>query len=153
MDLDTDKIDDAVLALLVPTLHDGDRAWKGFAWDVLARLHAKGMIGDPVGKVRSVAFTDEGLARARALLVEWFGKDAAAKAPRKAPQGGRVARPRRASRSGAKRLCPNDACFAPSIDDAIPHEHPVVLPHVSHFMQVPFRTSVKLPHSPQASPS
>ena len=33
------------------------------------------------------------------------------------------------------------------------HEHPVVDPQVSHFMQVPFRTSVKLPHSPQASPS
>jgi len=25
--------------------------------------------------------------------------------------------------------------------------HPLVLPQVSHFMQVPFRTSVKLPHS------
>src|SRR5581483_4894247 len=34
-----------------------------------------------------------------------------------------------------------------------PHEHPVVLPHVSHFMQVPFRTSVKLPHSEHISPS
>ena len=33
------------------------------------------------------------------------------------------------------------------------HEQPVVLPQVSHFMQVPLRTSVKLPHSPQASPS
>ena len=33
------------------------------------------------------------------------------------------------------------------------YEHPVVLPHVSHFMQVPLRTRVKLPHSPQASPS
>src|SRR3981081_1387650 len=33
------------------------------------------------------------------------------------------------------------------------HEHPVVLPHVSHFMHVPFRTSVKLPHSPHISPS
>lgn len=33
------------------------------------------------------------------------------------------------------------------------YEHPVVLPHVSHFMQVPFRTSVKLKHSGQASPS
>jgi hypothetical protein len=29
----------------------------------------------------------------------------------------------------------------------------VVDPHVSHFMQVPLRTMVKLPHSPQASPS
>ena len=28
-----------------------------------------------------------------------------------------------------------------------PHEHPVVLPHVSHFMHVPLRTSVKFPHS------
>ena len=36
---------------------------------------------------------------------------------------------------------------------ALAHEHPVVDPHVSHFMQVPLRTSVKLPHSPQASPS
>jgi len=31
--------------------------------------------------------------------------------------------------------------------------HPVVLPHVSHFMQVPLRTSVKFMHSGQASPS
>src|SRR5579859_1213892 len=35
----------------------------------------------------------------------------------------------------------------------LPHEHPVVLPHVSHFMQVPFRTSVKFPHSEHISPS
>ncbi len=33
------------------------------------------------------------------------------------------------------------------------YEHPVVDPHVSHFKHVPFRTSVKFPHSPQASPS
>ena len=32
-------------------------------------------------------------------------------------------------------------------------KHPVVEPQVSHFMQVPLRTRVKLPHSPQASPS
>lgn len=31
--------------------------------------------------------------------------------------------------------------------------HPLVAPQVSHFMQVPLRTSVKLPHSVQASPS
>lgn len=35
----------------------------------------------------------------------------------------------------------------------VAYEHPVVLPQVSHFMQVPLRTSVKFPHSPQASPS
>ena len=37
--------------------------------------------------------------------------------------------------------------------ERIVHEHPVVLPHVSHFMQVPLRTRVKLPHSPHISPS
>lgn len=30
MDLDTNKIDDAVLALLYLGLHDGMRAWRGF---------------------------------------------------------------------------------------------------------------------------
>jgi hypothetical protein len=41
----------AALALLYLTLHGGYRGWKGFDWDVLGRLHDKGMIGDPVGKV------------------------------------------------------------------------------------------------------
>jgi hypothetical protein len=50
MELDDDKIDDAVLALLRLTLHDERRAWKGFDWRVLERLHRKGLIADPVGK-------------------------------------------------------------------------------------------------------
>ena len=50
MEIDEDKVDDAVLALLRLTLHDGRRAWKGFDWDALDRLHRKGLIGDPVGK-------------------------------------------------------------------------------------------------------
>jgi len=57
MPLDIDKIDDAALALLYLTLHDGDRAWKGMDWDVLGRLHDKDMIYDPVGKVKSVVFS------------------------------------------------------------------------------------------------
>lgn len=57
MDLDTDRIDDAVLGLLYLTLHDEFRAWKGFDWDTLNRLHEKGMIGNPVGKAKSVVFT------------------------------------------------------------------------------------------------
>lgn len=72
MAINTDKIDDAALALLYLTLHDGYRAWKGFDWDVLGRLHDKGMILDPVGKVKSVVFTDEGLERAEALFKELF---------------------------------------------------------------------------------
>jgi len=32
-------------------------------------------------------------------------------------------------------------------------EHPLVLPHVSHFRHVPFRTIVKFWHSEQATPT
>ena len=72
MPLNTEKIDDTALALLYLTLHDGYRAWKGFDWDVLGRLHHKGMIHDPVGKVKSVAFTQEGLDRAKQLFETMF---------------------------------------------------------------------------------
>ena len=75
MPLNTDKIDDAALALLYLTLHDGYRAWKGFDWDVLDRLHEKGMIDNPVGKVKSVVFTQEGLERAKSLFEEMFESD------------------------------------------------------------------------------
>ncbi len=70
----TDKIDEAALALLYLTLHDGCRAWKGFDWDVLGRLHDKGMIDNPVGKVKSVVFTPEGLERAKTLFEAMFKK-------------------------------------------------------------------------------
>jgi hypothetical protein len=43
-------------------------------WDVLDRLHDKGMITDPVGKVKSVVFTEEGLQRAKALFEVMFEK-------------------------------------------------------------------------------
>ena len=74
MPLDTDKIDDAALALLYLTLHDGDKAWKGMDWDVLGRLHDKDMTHDPVGKVKSVVFTPEGLERAKQLFETMFRK-------------------------------------------------------------------------------
>ena len=74
MEIDEDKVDDAVLALLLLTLHDGQRAWKGFDWEALGRLHRKGMILDPVGRAKSVVLTDEGLRRAEELLAVLFGK-------------------------------------------------------------------------------
>lgn len=62
--LDTQKFDDAVLALLLLGLH-GDkhvaRTWKSHDWDSLGRLHDAGYICDPVGKSKSVVFTEEGL--------------------------------------------------------------------------------------------
>ena len=72
MEIDTDKIDDAVLALLWLTLHDGRRAWKGFDWGALDRLHEKGLIADPANKAKSVVLTDEGLTRAEELFKALF---------------------------------------------------------------------------------
>ena len=60
MGLDTQKIDDAVLALLYLGPHDGARAWKGFDWDAMDRLHENGYITDPRGKAKSIVFTKEG---------------------------------------------------------------------------------------------
>ena len=73
MKLDTDRIDQAVLALLYLGLHEGSRAWKSFDWDAMARLHEKGLISDPVGKAKTVAFTEEGLRESERLLVGLFG--------------------------------------------------------------------------------
>jgi len=72
MTLDEDKIDEAVLALLYLGLHDGDRAWKGFDWGAMNRLHEKGFISDPRGKIKSVVFTETGLSEARRLLDALF---------------------------------------------------------------------------------
>ena len=74
MDIDTDRIDDAVLALLWLGRHEDDRAWKGFDWDAMNRLHEKGFISDPVGKAASVVFTEEGKRRSEELFRKMFGR-------------------------------------------------------------------------------
>ena len=76
MELDTNKIDDAVLALLFLGLHEGDRAWKGFDWESMNRLHEQGYISDPRSKTKSVVLTVEGLARSRQLLEQLFSRQA-----------------------------------------------------------------------------
>ena len=50
------------------------RAWKGHDWDALGRLHQKGLIGDPVGKSKSVIFTEEGRRKAEELFARMFVK-------------------------------------------------------------------------------
>ena len=70
--LDENKIDQAVLALLSLGLHEGMRAWKGFDWGALDRLHEKGFIRDPRGKAKSVVFTEKGLQESERLLEEMF---------------------------------------------------------------------------------
>ncbi|QKN12899.1 hypothetical protein HR059_12375 [Sinorhizobium meliloti WSM1022] len=72
MEIDKDRIDETVLALLYLTLDGDGRAWKGFDWKVLDRLHEKGFIGDPVNKTKSVRLTDEGIARSEKLFREMF---------------------------------------------------------------------------------
>jgi hypothetical protein len=74
LDIDNDKVDDAVQALLFLTLHDETRAWKGHDWDALDRLHRKGFIGNPASKAKSVVLTQEGLARSEKLFREMFGR-------------------------------------------------------------------------------
>jgi hypothetical protein len=74
MDIDTEKVDETVLGLLYLTLHDKDRAWKGFDWDALDRLHQKGMIENPASKAKSVVLTEEGLQESERLFRELFAK-------------------------------------------------------------------------------
>src|SRR5918997_6834545 len=53
MEIDHDKIDEAVLALMWLTLHDGCRAWKSFDWDVTDRVSLRR--GTPCEGVRDRA--------------------------------------------------------------------------------------------------
>jgi hypothetical protein len=71
-DFDRDKVDEVVLALMQLTLHDSYRAWKGFDWETLDRLHEKGWIENPRSKAKSVALTEEGLANSARLFQLYF---------------------------------------------------------------------------------
>jgi hypothetical protein len=88
MDLDTNKIDEAVLALLFLGLHNGARAWKGFDWEAMDRLHQQGYITDPRGRAKSVVFTEEGLERSKNLIEKLFGKRSEKSKGTKTPRGG-----------------------------------------------------------------
>jgi hypothetical protein len=68
MTIDERKIDEAVLGLLYLTLDKYGRAWKGFDFRVMDRLHGKGFIENPVNKNKSVALTEKGIAESRRLF-------------------------------------------------------------------------------------
>jgi hypothetical protein len=81
MEIDENRIDDAVLALLLLGLHavlallllglhGRQRAWKSSDWDVFDRLDAKDLISDPVGKAKWVMFTVGGLGGAHSRFRE-----------------------------------------------------------------------------------
>jgi len=72
MEYDQNKVDETVLALLYLTLHDYNRAWKGFDWDVMNRLFEKGFIYNPRDKNKSVVLTEEGLRLSESLFQKLF---------------------------------------------------------------------------------
>jgi hypothetical protein len=74
-DVDQDKLDQAVLALLSLGRHVDDQTWKAFDWDVMSRLHQKGYITDPVGKAKSVLFTEAGLRESERLFSALFCRE------------------------------------------------------------------------------
>ncbi len=76
MDYDTNKVDEAVLALLYLNMFDDNaatRAWKSFNWDSMNRLHQNGFIADPKSKAKSVVVTEQGKKESERLFGEMFG--------------------------------------------------------------------------------
>jgi hypothetical protein len=82
MDYDTDKVDEAVLALLYLNIWEenewsaegGARAWKGMPWEATDRLYEKGLIGDPKSKAKSVVLTEEGKRAAEEAFRKMFAR-------------------------------------------------------------------------------
>ena len=73
---DEGKVEQAVLALLYFGSFErpGARcAWKTYDWGITERLFEQGLIDDPRGKSKSVVFTPEGEARAKAACEALFG--------------------------------------------------------------------------------
>lgn len=73
---DWNKVEEMTLALMHLTRfedHGAVRTWKGYAWEVLNRLHERGWISDPVSKAKSVTLSDEGARRSKELFERHFG--------------------------------------------------------------------------------
>ncbi len=76
---DEDKVDEVVLALLyLNTWQERKkpfevyRAWKGFPWEAMDRLHEKGYIDNPRSRAKSVMLTEEGVCKSRELFFRYF---------------------------------------------------------------------------------
>jgi uncharacterized protein DUF6429 len=75
MDVDTEKLQQAVLALLHLNTFEqksGKRAWKALPWSVMDQLHDKGYISDPATKAKSVGLSDEGARLSEELFERLF---------------------------------------------------------------------------------
>ncbi len=75
MEYNKDKVDEMILALLFLTStrdKSGTRAWKGFDWQALERLYAKGYISDPQDKSPSLVLSETGASLSRELFHKYF---------------------------------------------------------------------------------
>ena len=77
MKYDAEKVDEYTLALLYLVIHNreeglGARAWKGFDWDTMNRLHEKGFVSNPVGKAKSVGMSEKGYKKAEEFFRKHF---------------------------------------------------------------------------------
>jgi hypothetical protein len=78
MTYNKDKVDEITLALLNLVMtkgREGTRAWKGFDWETMNRLHEKGYISNPKSKAKSVAVSDEGARLAEKLFKKFFSTE------------------------------------------------------------------------------
>ncbi len=73
MRIDTNRVDEAVLALMCLGLHQNYRTWKGFDREALKRLYEKGMISNPIGRETWVMFTEKGRQESERLCQQLFG--------------------------------------------------------------------------------
>jgi hypothetical protein len=95
MAYDEKKIEMAVLALLYYGSFErpGNRsAWKTYDWAITERLFEQGLIDNPRGTSKSLVFTPEGEARAKAAFEAHFGVPSA-------PRGGRSAKAQKGKRA------------------------------------------------------
>ena len=75
MDYDKSKVDEFTLALMFLTTFAGygaTRSWKGYDWDTMERLHAAGLIENPVGKSKSIVLTEAGEKLSQELFRKHF---------------------------------------------------------------------------------
>lgn len=74
MESDTDKMEDALLALLGALEFDDGRFWKGYDFDMMQSLYDKGYITEPWGRAKSAYLTPEGMEKAKKLAEQMFAK-------------------------------------------------------------------------------
>ncbi len=78
MDVDGEKLDQVVLALLhLNSFKEGDgrRAWKSLPWGVMDSLHQKGFISDPATKAKSVWLSEDGAKLSKELFEKLFAAE------------------------------------------------------------------------------